>query len=340
MDLVRLLESFESCGLIMIPSLFMVLGIYMFLRCLYRFARSLYIYDLLYSFNIYRQTSRFNDYTLTKDLGIPYALITNAGTELGRNFAEKLAGLGFNLVLQDAALHEVTDLQSKLGTKYPFRKFHIMIISPKIVYDNRGMLASSRIQEAMQDYTLKVLVNIAYPRPSTGEKHNPRHVKLQFTDVIYGCVTLPTLMLTSATERLATCAPSLILNVEAPDDSDLETALVGAGCRAYLRRVTVDLAREMKALGADVEVLDLNVGPISGIRDIHNGVMKKTPFRPTIDNFVLAALARVGCGEKVLAPCWQHAFMGWCVNLAPVPIMEWLRIKILRRRIHQSMRPR
>ncbi|KAI3320830.1 hypothetical protein HD806DRAFT_218816 [Xylariaceae sp. AK1471] len=302
------------------------------LRVLCRFVRKLYIYDLLTFFNIYRQSSRLMAYLHTKDGTIPWAFVTNVGNGLGNTFADKLAGRGFNLVLHDAAPHKVAQLQAALQTKYPSRQFRTVIAHPAFCLD--GNYASfPDIRATVRSISLKVFVNNVGPQPMSDDTVLPCAIsdysERELANTINKWTLFPTLMISALVPRLAECTPSLVINVEAPEDLDVHMIPVHVSCKAYLKTLTIQLAREMKVLGKHVEVLDIVPGQIAGAGENAQDVMKSSFLRPSVDKFVAAAIDRVGCGETVLIPYFWHALIFSWPRLLPESIREALQIKVL-----------
>ncbi|KAI8632932.1 hypothetical protein F5Y19DRAFT_462682 [Xylariaceae sp. FL1651] len=308
-----------------------LIGLFIVLRALYKFVRNLYIYDLLPFFDIYRQTSRLDTYLRTKDGSLPWAFVTNAGDGIGRGFAERLAAYGFNIVLHGAAPHEIAQLRTALERKYPSRQYRTLIVHPAFFRDSI-YVSLSDIQREFSDLSLKVFVNnagwLSTDNMSTAgaiENYSDR----ELANAINRWTVFPTLLTSLLAPRLAECAPSLVLNVEAAEDLSAPMIPVYAPCKAYLETLTMELALEMKALGRNVEVFGLRVGQIAGVGRARPGAKKSRWFQPSVNTFVEAALGRVGCGERLMAPyCW-YAFMAWWPKLLPNVVMDALRVKTL-----------
>jgi short-subunit dehydrogenase len=273
-------------------------------------------------------------YLHTKDGTIPWAFVTNVGNGLGKTFADKLAGHGFNLVLHDAAPHKVAQLQLALQTKYPSRQFRTVIAHPAFCLD--GNYASfPDIRATVHGLSLKVFVNNVGPQPMTDETVPGAisdYSEQELANLINKWTLFPTLIISALAPRLAQCAPSLIINIEAPEDLNPHMIPVHASCKAYLKTLTIQLAREMKVLGKSVKVLDIVAGHIAGAaEDGQDGqdAMRTSFLRPSVDKFVAAALDRVGCGETVVIPYLWHTFMFWWPRLLPQSAREALQIKAL-----------
>ncbi|KAJ8126958.1 hypothetical protein O1611_g6680 [Lasiodiplodia mahajangana] len=145
--------------------LFQCLGLFITLRSVYRFVQTLYTYDLLYYFNIYRRSPRIVDYLQTNDRTLPWAFIINASSPLGRAFAEELADLGFNLVLHAASRQKTDELHLALQRKYPSRDVRTFVHNPRSreesILDGENIMKWA--EEAVDCITLKVFVNIIGP---------------------------------------------------------------------------------------------------------------------------------------------------------------------------------
>ncbi|KAI0097019.1 hypothetical protein GGR51DRAFT_566813 [Nemania sp. FL0031] len=293
------------------------LGMFIILRSVYRFVRSLYTYDLLYGINFYRRTPRIVDYTATNDRSLPWALVTNTGSELGAEFAKRLAELGFNVVLHDSDYLKVQDLLRVLRTDYPARDFRFLIPPESDVGDDKTI--AHWAAEGAGGITLKVFVNVI-AQPPIGDVDG-ESLDLDLDKYLY----CPTVVLAPLLRVLMRFAPTLLLNVETPRRLAMSGHLLEPPCKAYVRELMLRVARQMKELGQKVEVIHFKVGQLGG-----SGEGESSLRQPSVSTFVKSALARVGCGEPVLAPYIPHALMAWWPTLLPRFFRESLRIFLLR----------
>jgi short-subunit dehydrogenase len=312
-----------------------LVGLFIVLRTLYHFVRKLYIYDLLRFFNIYRSTSRLDTYLRTRDGTIPWAFVTNIGNEVGKSFAETLAAYGFNIVLHDAEPLLLYQLETALQNRYSSRQFRTVVTHPVFYFDNK-YADFVDIQKTVHGLSLKVFINNVGSQPTSCTDTSSADDDYSEQDLSNGIKQLavfPTAMMSILTPKLAACTPSLVLNVEAPQDPDAQMIPVDPPCKAYLRALTMQLALEMKARKRDVEVINIRVGQLSGLGGTGSGGKSSNTrnlFRPSVDKFVEAALVRVGCGETVLIPHFWHELMSWCLSLLPDFVRDALHVRMLR----------
>ncbi|KAI1124199.1 hypothetical protein F5Y10DRAFT_280349 [Nemania abortiva] len=317
------------------------LGLFIVLRGIYRFVRTLYKYDLLYSLNIYRRTSRIFDYTETRDGSVPWAFVANVGDDLGRAFVEELAYLGFNIFLHDALPHRIDELIIALRRKYPFRGFVGLDMPPTCPMNLESEELRESIRGVMQRVTLKVFVNVIALQPKADADKlavlDAYSIREQLND-IDRCMTFPTLMLATLAPALKANAPSLILNVEAPEHPVAQIGPLDGPYMTYLRALTINLSREMKVLGKEVEVVDLKLGQFTRKKDMEEDAKCRSLFRPGVDTLVRSALMRVGCGETIMVPHTPHALLAWLTKLLPESVREWMRVKLLENRIRRNLK--
>lgn len=296
----------------------LVLMAFLVLRALYRLLRMLYIYDTLHVFHLYRRGSRFISYRYTTDGSKPWAFITNVGNGLGMTFALTLADAGFNLVLHDASLYNVNQLQEVLMDEYPSREFRTVVADPEYCFED-NYESYPDIQETVHDISIKILINNVGPLPKSAENvpktisnSDPR----QLSNIMGKWILFPTHILSTLTPRLAGCGPSVIVNVEAPKERGAQYTPLHASCNHYLRTLTEELACEMKLQGKKVEVMDIVSGSIAGVGEDEDDL--DTIFgQSTVVKFVGAVLMRIGCGETVIAPYLLHAVTEWLMGLLP-----------------------
>ncbi|CAJ2504082.1 Uu.00g114760.m01.CDS01 [Anthostomella pinea] len=103
--------------------------------------------------------------------------------------------------------------------------------------------------------------------------------------------------------------------------------------KAFLMSSSMELAREMKVTGRGIEVIGLRAGGVAGT-GMNRG--KEGFFRPGVDKFVEAALARVGCGRMVVIPYWPHAVMAWWRTLLPEFVREFIYADAVQHRYRQQ----
>ncbi|KAI1329901.1 hypothetical protein F5Y16DRAFT_396771 [Xylariaceae sp. FL0255] len=310
------------------PSMFSTIGMIMFLVSIAKLVRQLYVYDLLHVFNIYRQTFRLNRYTRTKDGSAPWAFVSNAEAGVGRAFADALAASGFNMVLHSHEAEELGFTLNKLSKKHPGREFRSVITDNCV---DGGYLSMLNIVKALEDISLKVFVNNAGPARRDLHPHGSIELFSSFHigSNINRFATFPTLLIRFLTPYLLMNTPSLILNIDGIEDLTIVPVPGYVACKSYMHRFTLELAREMKALDRQVEVLCHRAGELAGIghdRFANRGV---NLHRPTINTFVAASLARVGCGETVMIPYLWHAVMAWWADLLPERVREALHERLL-----------
>ncbi|KAI1261513.1 hypothetical protein F5Y18DRAFT_440415 [Xylariaceae sp. FL1019] len=291
-------------------------------HAIYRFVRFLYIYDVFYDhFNIHRKTKRIDQYKTTKDGRQPWAFVTNVDNALGRGFAEKLAELGFNIVLHCHELEDLTKVRTELERQYPSRCFEGFLMGCKtFVPDHRGRAERIAdwalwVEHGVNHLALKVFVNctglVDKPLNQPTIFDNASAIDIEMTSNRY--VVSPIVLTSAVTRLLAKEGSALMINIESINDSiDFSRPMYRLN-RSFLRSITRRMAWERKAMEQDVDVLGITAGPIAGV----GNNKRSSLLRPSVETFVIASLRRVGCGEMTIIPYFWHAVMAWLTSRIP-----------------------
>lgn len=117
-------------------------------------------------------------------------------------------------------------------------------------------------------------------------------------------------------------SPSLIINISSLADEGTPWITMYSGAKAMLMGWSKGLAREMEAVGRDIEVLGVETGQVTGVgwKD-----KKATLMEPDARTFARAVLDRVGCGRLVVCGYWGHGVLTALTGCLP----EWLYRKVL-----------
>lgn len=296
-----------------------------------------------------------------------WAFITGASGGIGRGFADALAARGFSIVLHGRDAARLERARGELQARHPTRGFRVIVAdaeylvrclpaqppahqpsSPGVVAGiETGTLQDSfaALARSVADLDLRVLVNNAGGTPA----RRPYGALDEYTaDELAGNIGLlavfPALLAAALLPLLGRGGrlPALIINVGSLADNGAPLLPAYAPCKAYLATWSVALAREMRMRreeaegegwrggGGDVEVLGLRVGEVCGTA---SNIPGPSFLVPDVETLVAAALARVGCGRKVVIPYWPHALPDTLVRfLLPEPVVDALYCSSMRQR--------
>ncbi|KAI5921853.1 hypothetical protein F4810DRAFT_702065 [Camillea tinctor] len=287
------------------------LGLLFVLRGLYEVAWFLWAF--------FWRTSTIRSYLQTKDGNRPWALVTNAAEGIGKGFADKLAWMGFDIVLHDRDPYKLARTRAYLEKKFPQTRFRTIIVNWQLCAD--GHHASfSEIQNVVKDINLKVLINS--PVNDTSEEYgpfdwySPKHI----ADKIVSLAVFPTQVSSVLIRELLRSGPSLIINVVSTMQFGLP---MRTSSMAFLMGSTAELALESRAMRRDVEVLGVRAGQVA--LDDNGSILC-----PGVETFVDAALGMVGCGRVMVTPYWIYVLQGWVASLIPEFLRDIISVDLMR----------
>lgn len=240
-----------------------------------------------------------------------YALVTGSTDGIGLAFATSLASHGFNLILHGRTTSKLENVQSSLAKQYLDQDFRIIVADAS---DGPNMERGiSAIVSSLSDLPgpLTLLINNVggQPRsissrallPISEQSHAQTDALLTLNAAFPAQLTRALLpLLTSSTNT-----PACIVNMSsiASQIGFPYTAVYGAS-KAFNLLSSIALSREMIMQKKDVEVLALIVGEVAQTSFTRED--KGTWMKPTADDFVESALAKVGCGRLSVVPWWGH----------------------------------
>jgi 17beta-estradiol 17-dehydrogenase / very-long-chain 3-oxoacyl-CoA reductase len=304
-------------------SLLAGLGLVTSLVLTYKAASILYIYS---------RPSALGRYLHTTAAGQgAWALVTGASAGIGVEFARSLASAGFNIVLHGRNKAKLNAVRDDLVTAFPDREFRVLVIDAALCHDPKHVrwdTVATPANKDLADIHLTVLINNA---GGGDDRFEPlwRHERPSVINEMNLNASFPLLMLHAFLPRLVACGgPALVINIGSMAEDGLPCLATYAASKAFVRTLTQAVAREMRFVGADVEVLHMRAGQVTGTNMVSVARSWGVPDAPT---FVRAALARVGCGVSVVAPYFPHAVLQWATMLMPWWAKDAILVRIIRR---------
>ncbi|KAI1501868.1 hypothetical protein F5X99DRAFT_188113 [Biscogniauxia marginata] len=267
------------------------------------------------------RTSDIESYLQTKDGKASWAMVTNASDAIGEGFADKLASLGFNVVLHDRDPYMLSRTRARLERKYPKNTFRTSIMNWQLPVDG-AHTSFSEIKATVEDINLKVLINNPINDAPNTYGSMDRNSPKQLADMITSLAVFHIQISSVLIRQLARNGPSLVINVVPTANTGVPTH---ASSRALLMRSTVELSLEDRVMRREVEVLGLKAGNVA--LNTEGSI-----FCPSVERFVEAALAKVGCGRVLVIPYWAHVIQSWAARLVPEAVSEILQVELMSRR--------
>ncbi|KAI1488560.1 hypothetical protein F5X96DRAFT_71220 [Biscogniauxia mediterranea] len=293
------------------------IGLFFILRGLYEVAWCLWAFFL--------RTSSIRSYLRTKVGKKPWALVTNASDGIGKGFAEKLAWMGFDIVLHDRDPYKLARTRAYLEQKFPETSFRTIIVNWQLCAD--GNHASfSEMKNIVSDINLKILINSPFNDAPDAygpfDRYSPKHI----ADRVVSHAVFPTQVSSVLMRELLRNGPSLVINVVSTSQLGIPTR---TSSMAFLMGSTVEFALESRVMRRDVEVMAVRAGQVA----VNNN---GGPFSPSVEKFVDAALAMVGCGRVIVVPYWTHVLQGWVAKLIPEPLSQLIDVELMKEEYRKS----
>ncbi|MCJ1281884.1 hypothetical protein MMC26_001207 [Xylographa opegraphella] len=283
------------------------LGLLTAIHLLNRIASFLYIYLRRSSLHTYRHGPA------------SWALITGASDGLGLGFAHTLCAQGFNVILLGHKRHELEEAQSTLQRDSPLAQVRILVVDAIIA----DAAALEDALAAVRDLHITILINNVGGLPGMASSFKP--LAAYSAADVDGTIYLNNRFMARLTRlllpTLARAGPALIVNLSSGGRIGLPYQVMYAASKAFVAAFSAGLAREMRTLGAPLEVLAITPG------NVRTG-SHRPPLAwgtPDARTFAEAALGCVGCGRLVVAGYWRHAVQVFLLESMP----EGLRQRVL-----------
>jgi 17beta-estradiol 17-dehydrogenase / very-long-chain 3-oxoacyl-CoA reductase len=248
-----------------------------------------------------------------------WALITGASDGIGLGFARELCRLGFNVILLGHKPDELESARASLERQFPAAKVNIFVMNAITASadDMQNLVLS------LKSLRVSILVNNVGGLPPMESEFRP--LSEYSTNDIEGTINLNCRFATHLTSLLlpdlARNGPSLIINMSSGGKVGLPYQVIYCATKAFVASFTSALAIELKCEGKPIEVIAFTPGTVKT-----GGVPLPVSFTvASVETFVKAALAKVGCGLPVVAGYWVHAMQIVMLNSLP----EWMRQKSL-----------
>ncbi|KAM0721428.1 hypothetical protein Q7P37_002352 [Cladosporium fusiforme] len=293
-------------------------GVLSILRVSYKTASALWIQFL--------RPSKLLKYRHATDSS--WALVTGSSDGIGLELARELLANGFNVFVHGRNEKKLQGVKESLLAQFPERSVELIVADaadPNVDY-----AAIAKQVEAVPG-SLAVLINCV-----GGIITNPIYVPL---DQLPGAnidthiamnARFPTRLTSVLLPMLKKNSPSLIINAGSfAGVFGMPYIATYTATKAYIHTFTLALRAEMEIEGVrDVEVMGSLIGDTTSSRNTTSDNGMKVPA----NDCAKGMLAKVGCGETLVAPDWRH----WITSL----VIFWLPEGVGRRLIAPEMRRR
>lgn len=263
-----------------------------------------------------------------------WGLVTGASDGIGLELARELLSNGFNVFVHGRNEKKLQGVKKTLLAQFPDRSVELIVADaadPDIDYS-----AIAKQVEAVSG-SLTVLINCV-----GGIISNPIYVPLdQLSGADIDCniamnARFPTRLTSALLPVLKKNRPSLIINAGSfAGIFGMPYIATYTATKAYVHTFTRALRAELECDGVcDVEVMGSLIGDTTSSRNTSADNGMKVPAADCAKGM----LAKVGCGETLVAPDWRH----WATSLVIVGLPDSVARKMLapemRRRREEEMK--
>ena len=240
--------------------------------------------------------------------------MTGASDGIGKGFAEELCQRGFNIVLHGRNEKKLERVRAEFSQQWPQRGTRILVLD---AVESAGDLPRIKAAvDSLKNLNLRILVNnvggaasvkpLVLPFQQSPEEATSIQLDLN--------VRFQTELTRLLLPQLIANQPASILNVgSASADLPCCYLSVASGVKAYQKAWSRSLSLEMKAEGADVEVLYFQLGMVSS----GSSPRPTSLLVPSSRRVAAACLDKVGCGRDIVYGYWPHEVQFALVGLLP-----------------------
>jgi len=262
-----------------------------------------------------------------------WALVTGASDGIGLELARELLAQGFNVLVHGRNKTKLEGVKKSLLEQHPTRSVEIIVADaadPNTDYNAIVNKANS------VSGPLTVLINCV-----GGITTNPIYLPLDHlsgaaidTNIAINA-RFPTRLTSALLPTLKANSPSLIINAGSyAGIFGLPYIATYTSTKAYIHTFTRALRAELECDGFyDVEVLGSLIGDTASSRNeaANNGLKVSAP------SCAKGMLAKVGCGETLVAPDWRHWITGLIVLSLPDGVGRKIMLPELRKRRQEEI---
>lgn len=250
-----------------------------------------------------------------------WGLVTGASDGIGLEIARELLANGFNVFVHGRNEKKLQGVKQTLLAQFPDRSVELIVADaadPNIDYDTIAQQVKS------VSGSLTVLINCV-----GGIISNPIYVPL---DQLSGAdidtniamnARFPTRLTSVLLPILKQSSPSLIINAGSfAGVFGMPYIVTYTATKAYIHTFTRALRAELECEGVEnIEVMGSLIGDTSSSRNTSVGGAMK----PSANDCAKGMLAKVGCGETLVAPDWRH----WATSLIIMVLPDSVARKLL-----------
>ncbi|KAJ4258899.1 hypothetical protein NW762_007986 [Fusarium torreyae] len=240
---------------------------------------------------------------------------------------------------------------SEIQQKFPSRSFKILVADadavrsadyPTTQTDGDGKsqhgVDFEAIKSQLSDLNLTILINNA-GKGIQGLEFAP--LEKYSESLITGSVSLNALFPIHLTRTLLPTlirnSPALIINISSVGDKGFPLLVSYSASKSFLMTMTESLGLEMKLEGHNVDTMCVRVAKTTGVAGAD---MKPTLSVPSASAVAKAALARVGCGERIIVGHWVHSLQQVIVGKLPRWMWERTIIDVMRNERNEELKRR
>ncbi|KAH8655812.1 hypothetical protein BX600DRAFT_470368 [Xylariales sp. PMI_506] len=255
-----------------------------------------------------------------------WALITGSRAGIGRAYATELARLGFNIVLHGSNAAALQVAKEEMQAAFPTRSFRTIVLDACVAAQVSPAELTAKLDEvaeSLQDIQLRILINnVGLPQARPEIRPSLDAIDTFTYDELHanasGTAIFPLLLTRAVYPQLALNEPSLIINMGSLAEKEFPLFPSYGPAKAFTVASARELRLETRVEGKQIEVLAIDVGPVTGTDTI-----KDEPNLMIVDatTFAKAAVRSIGCGYPLVAPYMPHAFVFWMLRNLP----SWLR---------------
>ncbi|PFH56344.1 hypothetical protein XA68_16696 [Ophiocordyceps unilateralis] len=249
--------------------------------------------------------------------GMPgsWAVVTGASDGLGKEFANQLAAMGFNLVLVSRTQAKLDTLAAELEQKYTGKGLRVKTLAMDFAKDDDADY--EKLAELVRGLDVAVLIN------NVGQSHS---IPVTFLETpreeLQNIVTINCIGTLKVTQvvapKLKARRRGLILTMGSfAGWTPTPYLATYSGSKAFLQQWNSALAAELADDHVDAYLV-LSHLVTTGMSKIR----RPSLLIPTARGFVSSALAKVGLGgfqstPNTYTPWWSHAAMLWVIENIP-----------------------
>ncbi|KJY00232.1 3-ketoacyl-CoA reductase like protein [Zymoseptoria brevis] len=263
-----------------------------------------------------------------------WAVVTGASDGIGKEYAQQLAGKGYNILLVSRTKSKLDTLASEISAKY---KVETRVLAMDFAADKDTDYAS--LKELVNGLDVSILIN------NVGQSHNipvpfNETPEKELRDIItINC--MGTLRVTQlVTPGMIKRKRGLILTM-ASFGGIMPTPLLAtySGSKAFLQQWSSALSSELASSNIKVQLVQSYL-----VTSAMSKIKRPSLLIPTPKKFVRAALSSIGRhggAQGVPATCtpyWSHAIMQWAISTfvgTQSEIVLWIN-----KSMHQGIRKR